>query len=195
VLVAQNVPRYRLLSSYRAVLADNFYLSAFVAGGAMRIVASLIAQSILILRGLQGAVSPVAILHLTFLGATVGGLGNAAWYRLLDESLGRLGVSARADGTTQARIRDVILKTTLSYCVWAPVCNSAYLLAMPLLRGEPLALALANVRAQFLIVMGLELACFMPYNLFAFRAIPLSLRAPIQSCVACVFSVGLALMA
>lgn len=159
----------------------------------MRTLASLVAQSLLILRGRQVAIQASAVLQLTLVGAVIGGVCNAAWYRFLDETLLHLGMT-KAD-MHEVPMREVLIKTAISFFVWAPVCNSAYLLSMPLLRGEALAPALANVRGQLIAVMGLELSCFMPYNLIAFRVIPLSLRAPIQACVACIFSVGLALMA
>jgi hypothetical protein len=92
-------------------------------------------------------------------------------------------------------VYDILIKTAVTFFVFAPAINSAYLLAMPLLRGELISMALENVRAQFWPVTLLDFVCFVPYNLLAFKAIPLPLRAPVQACVACAFSVGLALMA
>ena len=88
----------------------------------------------------------------------------------------------------------VLLKVAVSYACWAPVCNSAYLTAMPLLRGESLAAAVDAARRSLGRLMLLEAACFAPYNLFAFRLLPLPLRAPVQSLIALFFSVGLALL-
>ena len=88
----------------------------------------------------------------------------------------------------------VLLKVAVSYACWAPVCNSAYLTAMPLLRGESLAAAIDAARRSLGRLMLLEAACFAPYNLFAFRLLPLPLRAPVQSLIALFFSVGLALL-
>ena len=88
----------------------------------------------------------------------------------------------------------VLLKVAVSYACWAPVCNSAYLTAMPLLRGESLAAAVDAARRSLGRLRLLEAACSAPYNLFAFRLLPLPLRAPVQSLIALFFSVGLALL-
>lgn len=178
--------------TYRAMLERSYYLGAFVTGGAMRMIGSIIAQTILILRGRQTGISPAAILQLAFLGL-VGGISNAAWYQFLDALMHRLGLAA--DNSQETPLHDVFIKTAVTFFVWAPVINSAYLLAMPLLRGEHISMALLNLRVQFWPVTLLEFVCFVPYNLFAFKAIPLPLRAAVQSCVAGAFSVGLALMA
>jgi hypothetical protein len=182
----------RMIATYRAALEHNYYLGAFVTGGVMRMIGSIIAQTILILRGRQTGISPAAILQLAFLGL-VGGVSNAAWYQFLDASMHRLGLSAHASQETP--LHDVVLKTAVTFLVWAPLINSAYLLAMPLLRGEELSMALANLHVQFWPVTLLEFVCFVPYNLLAFKALALPLRAPVQACVAGAFSVGLALMA
>ena len=72
-------------------LDRHFYLSAVLAGAVTRLIAGTLVQLLVAHRGGRPALAP--ILHLTLLGAVIGGVINAGWYRWLDAAIERWRVS------------------------------------------------------------------------------------------------------
>jgi hypothetical protein len=170
-------------SAYRGRTETHYLQTACVQGGLIRVGANYVAQSILVARGAQGGLSAHTLLAMLALGATVSGVVQAAWTRFLDRAVGH-----------RRPARDAALKALIDYVAWSPLCNSAYLIACPLARGEPLLAACELLAERFVAVQALELACFAPYNLVAYSAIPLALR-PLGTCtVAAVFTIGLSFL-
>ena len=170
-------------STYRSMSETHYLATACVQGCLLRITANYAAQLLLVARGLQSCVGLATLLTMAALGATVSGCTNAGWSRWLDNAVGH------AHGA-----RDVVKKALIDFVLWAPVCNSSYLLLCPMMNGAGLAAALQNVSERFLSVMALEAAVFTPYHIAAFSSIPQEVRPLCHSAVAAIFTVGLSLM-
>ena len=67
-----------------------------------------------------------------------------------------------------------------------------YLFLLPLLAGSGLSGAAASVQANLPFAMGVELALFTPYNLFAFSMLPLHRRPLASSVLSSLFIVSIA---
>ena len=204
-----------MVSAYNTLCNRHYLRTATAQGGLIRVAANMIAQTVLVARGMQQQIILSTLLTMLCLGATMSGvcghvdepsllalprvshplllrctrshlpaqLVQASWTRWLDQKVGH-----------RHRGRDAVAKAAIDFFLWAPLCNSTYLLICPLVRGETLAAAWGLLRERFLAVMALEAMCFMPYNLLAFSVIPLCLRPLGQSCVAAIFAIGLSVL-
>lgn len=77
--------------------------------------------------------------------------------------------------------------------VWLSFLDrAAYLFLLPLLAGLGLSGAAASVQANLPFAMGVELALFTPYNLFAFSMLPLHRRPLASSLLSSLFIVSIA---
>ena len=114
------------------------------------------------------------------LGLVVGGVGTSHWLAFLE---------ARLPGHGSAAV--VVAKAVLDATLWAPVANTAYLAATPLLEGRGAGECAAEVRENFVPVMRTELATFLPYNLLSFALVPPLLRPFTTGFVSMCFSVYL----
>ena len=132
-------------------------------------------------QGLQHApADPTHAVAMAAIAAGVSGFGGAMWLRKLEGLYG-----------TSTEPGVVARKTATDYVFWAPIANTAYLLGLPLLTGHGAEAALSTWQAGFVSVMLLELSIFMPYNVFAFRMIPLEARPLVQTLLSAAFTIGL----
>jgi len=169
-----NVPR-GLAVRYARVSRDHFLPLAAAQAGALRGASDLVGQ------GLQHApADPTHAVAMAAIAAGVSGFGGAMWLRKLEGLYG-----------TSTEPGVVARKTATDYVFWAPIANTAYLLGLPLLTGHGAEAALSTWQAGFVSVMLLELSIFMPYNVFAFRMIPLEARPLVQTLLSAAFTIGL----
>lgn len=118
------------------------------------------------------------------IGLTTSGLGGAMWLRHLEAQLGP------TNGATDVAVQ----KSLADYVCWGSTVNAANLLLVPLLCGQALDTSLANVYANWLPLMRLELLLFGPFNLLLFsRAdlVPVELRPTGKAMLSFLFSIGL----
>jgi len=124
------------------------------------------------------------IAHIAAMG-TVGllfsGFVGATWLAALERHV------SHSDGGDESCMRTVCKKTTADFCLYAPLANSAYLLAVPFLTAAYSQLGGLDVASSlchsydtwhegFGSAMQLEASMFVPFNLLSFRVIPATLR-------------------
>ena len=174
-------------SSYREWAKSNYLAAAACQAGVLRCSSNLVAQALMSSRGKQQSHAPVmTALSMGLLGSAVSGAGGGAWSRFLEKRLGR--------SVGKGRAGDVARSAALSFCLWAPLANSLYLLGLPMLQGESCSSAWECLCSRFTHVMLLELCLFVPYSALAFRIIPLELRPLASSLVGAIFTIGLSMM-
>ena len=172
---------------YREWAKSNYLAAAACQAGVLRCSSNLVAQALMSSRGKQSTQAPVmTALSMGLLGSAVSGVGGGAWSRLLEKRLGR--------SVGKGRASDVARSAALSFCIWAPLANSLYLLGLPMLQGECLGSAWECLCSKFAHVMLLELCLFVPYSALAFRTIPLEMRPLASSLVGAIFTIGLSMM-
>jgi hypothetical protein len=154
---------------------------AAVQASSLRCMGDSIAQEIARSHGGPAGVDLAHMGAMGLIGLVFSGSGNFLWIHHLDDKMG----STRS-------ATDVLLKTSLDFCCWAPIANCAYLLGVPLLTGAPPDAALLNAQQQFVPTMGTELSIFAPYNLLAFSVIPLKFRPACGALTSLLFTISIA---
>lgn len=164
-------------------MQTNFLLGSAVAAAALRGGADVVGHLML-----PGHVEAQVATHgaaMALAAFVISGYGTATWQRTLE-------AASEGDSHTWGKDQDAVFKATADYIVWAPIANTGYLLAIPLLTGQGVDVAMQTMCAGFVSVSLLELAIIAPYNLCAYRFIPLDMRVPAQSTLAAAFTIGLA---
>ena len=165
--------RQQHLGSYRSVICQ-----AGLQAGLLGSASDMMSHS---MHGIP--IDPAHVAAMAVLGCLLSGMANAMWMRFLEEHIP--GPCARA----------VSLKTLADYCCCATTFNSCFLVGVPYLTAVFAAVTspdgLFSVSSvlpstnsilqnwtpeDFHSLMRLEACTFVPYNLLAFRLVPLSLR-------------------
>ena len=132
----------------------------------------------------EGGVDFGRTMRFGFLGIIVSGLGTARWLQFLEEVVG-----PTAGGDQWA---GVVEKVAMDFCMWAPIANAFYIVAVPAVEGE-VALtpenSVALISERFGPAMAAEFCMFVPYDLLAFSLIPPLLRPLTASCVSLMYAV------
>lgn len=136
----------------------------------------------------HSAFDPQHAIRMASIGVVVSSVG-AVWLSFLDRWLGDTHVGGAIPAGSENRI---VLKAIADYTCYAPLANAAYLFLLPLLAGSGLSGAAASVQANLPFAMGVELALFTPYNLFAFSMLPLHRRPLASSLLSSLFIVSIA---
>lgn len=129
-------------------------------------------------------------------GLLFSGFIGAAWLATLERALGD---GSEAAGATTVR------KAAADYLIYAPLANSAYLLAVPFLTAlysQCADLDLASTamhsldtwHSSIVSAMQLEAAMFLPFNLLSFRVIPADFRPQASALMSAGFTVCLSTM-
>lgn len=164
-------------SPVRTVFPWTQYLvSAGLCSCALRGSADFIGQQIS-----NGNVDMAHTMAMATVGLTFSGVVGATWLALLEQVLG--------DGKQN-------IKTAADFTLYAPLANSAYLLAVPFLtafyqhadldHASAIAKSVAVWQENFGSAMELEASLFIPYNLLSFRVVPASLRPHAGAFMRCV---------
>ena len=164
--------------TYCDLMQSQYLLMSSVQAAVLRGPVDLLSQG-LRCHGDLSLVSGEHALALASIAFVISGWGGATWLRTLE-------------GWLPGRSDELVLKKTAAdYTMWAPFANSCYLLLMPLLLGQGVEAAASTWQAGFGTAMGMEMAIFMPFNLFAFKLIPPHLRPPVGYLLSGVFTLGL----
>ena len=132
----------------------------------------------------EGGVDFGRTVRFGFLGILVSGLGTARWLQFLEEVVG-----PTAGGDQWA---GVVEKVAMDFCMWAPIANAFYIVAVPAVEGEvdlTRENAAALISERFGPAMAAEFCMFVPYDLLAFSLIPPLLRPLTASCVSLCYAV------
>jgi len=111
------------------------------------------------------AYDPMRTLRMGVLGLVIGGIGTSNWLQFLEGKI-----------PGHDSVANVLEKAVLDACLWAPLANTGYLVATPLLEGKEAAEVSEMVKERFVPVMKTELLTFFPYNLVSFSCIPPLIR-------------------
>ena len=153
-MAAQAVPWDAAVQRYRSFVEADYLMSASVQTATLRASANVLAQTVMLQRGMIAFYDVRQTIAMGLLGLTVSGYVKAAWMRRLEHLLG----AGRTDR------RAVIAKTLASLLVWAPFAGVVYLLGLPLLRGQGWAVAALTLQTKFARVMLVEATVFTPYS-------------------------------
>ena len=89
-------------------------------------------------------------------------------------------------------LHGVLQKAAMDFCLWAPIANAFYIVAVPTIEGEVPPThehATALLVERFAPAMAAEFMMFVPYDLVSFSLIPPLLRPLTASCVSLCYAV------
>lgn len=172
----------RCSDAYARVSNEHYLSCAFVQAGLLSGGADVTTQ---LMQDVDG-VNVAHVLAMATVASTMSGVANAAWLRQLEDAFPGIGT------------QEVITKALFHAFVIASIINSAYLLGVPILtsfyvEGSPPTLASLSegwTVESFMTLTKLELCMFVPYNLIAFRAIPVRVRPLTHAMVSATFGVA-----
>lgn len=182
-----------LSSEYLTALDQHYFATtcgqSFALVGAGDVIAQRIEQHIEARRRTSPAMSRAAVnwartMRFGVLGVLVSGLGTAYWLQCLEDWVGP------TEGLAQWGL--VAEKAAMDFCLWAPVANGFYVIAVPVMEGEvPLtAPHMSTLLTQrFAPAMAAEFALFVPYDVLSFSLIPPLVRPLTASCVSLCYAV------